>query len=128
MKMKQKFTKNIFMALVLMSIQSYASIFEGIYTSNEGVQLNIFKTGDNSYLISSDHSHSNYKTEIGHEWKGTGVIDKGKYFGVFKYLDTDTKYKGLSGTHEAKFIGEKCFRLYGVINGREFGGWKFCKQ
>ena len=126
MKITQKLIKNIFMILVLISIQSYAGIFEGVYTSNTGVQLNIFKIGANAYSISSNHSK--LISEAGHNWTGTGVLDNGKYIGVFKYLDNDSKYHGLSGNHQAEFVNDKCFLLYGNTANHKFGPFKYCKQ
>jgi len=124
----QKIMRSLFLFFFLFFTQTYAGIFEGIYTSKDGVQLNIFKIGDNTYSLSSNHS--NNKTEVGHDWKGTGVLVEGKYLGVWKYLDNDSKYKGLSGTHKAVFISETCFDLTGSIssNNHKFGPFRYCKK
>ncbi len=71
---------------------------------------------------------SNIGVRGGHDWIGTGVLDKGRYIGVFKYPDNDSRYHGLSGYHKIRSTCGNCFLLYGNTGNRIFGPFKFCKQ
>ncbi len=78
-----------------------ADILAGTYKSQDGVVIEIQKTGGNSFSITSDHSQK--KEEAGHNWIGTGFVHKDKYIGLFKYPDNDSVYQGFLGVQEVEF-------------------------
>ena len=102
----------------------------GKYKSEDGVVIEFKKIDEERYIVSSDHSGK--PVEAGHNWSGVGMISKGNFIGVFKYLDDDSKYQGFLGIQHAETEGN-CL----IITGSQYsqplklegklGPFKYCK-
>lgn len=132
---KVNFLKSLLVSTILISTPAASTSektqdISGKYKSDDGVLIHIEIKGDNRYAITSDHSAK--KEEAGHNWNGIGMLSNGKFIGLFKYPDDDTKYQGFFGIQEGVIDGD-CL----IIKGSQYketltlegllGPFKYCK-